>query len=57
MRWYKLMVSGCILMARRKLSLCRVSDLWVVLLGVADYKVSPMDLGLGSLVSCSDDVP
>ena len=57
MRWYKLMVSGCIHMARRKLSPCRVSDLRVVLLGVADYKVYPMDLGLGSLVSGSDDVP
>ena len=39
-------------MARRNLSLCRVSDLRVMLTGVVD----PKDLGLGSLVSGSDDV-
>ena len=49
------MVSYCL--AWCKLSLCRVSDLRVVLLAVAEYKVSPMDFGLGTLVSGSDDVP
>ena len=51
------MVSGCTHIARGKLSLCRVSDIQVVLLAVAEYKVSLVELGLGSLVSGSDDVP
>ena len=57
MSWYKLMVSCCLLKTRCKLSFSGVSNLWVVLLGVAEYKVFPMDLGLGTLVSGSDDVP
>ena len=57
MSWYKLMVSCCLPKARRELSSCRVSSLGVGLLGFAGYKVFPMVLGLGTLVSGSDDVP
>ena len=55
MSWYKLMFSYC-LKARCELSFC-VSALGFVVLGFAGYKMFPMVLGLGTLISGSDDVP
>ena len=57
MSWYRLMVNLCLPKARREHFSCCESDLEVGEFALAGYKVFPMVLGLGTLVSGSDDVP
>ena len=56
MSWYKLMFNFCLQVARCESSCCE-SALGVVLLCCVGYKEFLMVLGLGTLVSGSDDVP
>jgi hypothetical protein len=55
--WFGIIFSPCLLKDRHKHSFCCESNLEVVEIGFVGYEVFSMVLGLGILVSGSDDVP